>query len=202
MSPGSGPQTITAGGYLDMWLLPWIPISMAGWGSRHLPWGLLCSFLATFSSLLTHCPKAASWTPSQVSELHLTFCLGDLSGMPNLRQSMPENSPPRGGRGWDGWMASPTQWTWVWANSRRQWRTGKPCVLWSMASQGVGQALKTTTEAQESPGAAPSGPPHPHMRPRHSCSKRDLQAKQNKTKNLHNFLQAETKNLSRCRSAF
>ena len=34
----------------------------------------------------------------------------------------------RGGdnRGWDGWMASLTQWTWVWANSGRQWRTGKP----------------------------------------------------------------------------
>ena len=26
--------------------------------------------------------------------------------------------------GWDGWMASPTQWTWIWANSRRQWRKG------------------------------------------------------------------------------
>ena len=25
----------------------------------------------------------------------------------------------RGDRGWDGWMASPTQWTWVWASSRR-----------------------------------------------------------------------------------
>ena len=30
-----------------------------------------------------------------------------------------------GNRGWDGWMVSPTQWTWVWANSGRQWRTGK-----------------------------------------------------------------------------
>ena len=29
-------------------------------------------------------------------------------------------------RRWDGWMASLTQWTWVWANSGRQWRTGKP----------------------------------------------------------------------------
>ena len=27
------------------------------------------------------------------------------------------------GRGWDGWMASPTRWTWVWASSRRWWRT-------------------------------------------------------------------------------
>ena len=37
-----------------------------------------------------------------------------------------------GNRGWDGWMASPTQWMWVWANSGRWWRTGKPCVLQSM----------------------------------------------------------------------
>ena len=27
-------------------------------------------------------------------------------------------------RGWDGWMASPTQWTWVWVNSRSWWWTG------------------------------------------------------------------------------
>ena len=35
-------------------------------------------------------------------------------------------------RGWDGWMVSLTQWTWVWANSERWWRTGKPGVLQSM----------------------------------------------------------------------
>ena len=40
-------------------------------------------------------------------------------------------------RGWDGWMASPTQWTRVWANSRRWWRTGKPGMLHSMGSQRV-----------------------------------------------------------------
>ena len=38
-------------------------------------------------------------------------------------------------RGWDGWMASPTQWTWVLANSGRWWRTGKPCVQQSRGSQ-------------------------------------------------------------------
>ena len=32
-------------------------------------------------------------------------------------------------RGWDGWMASPTQWTWVWVNSRNWWWTGRPGVL-------------------------------------------------------------------------
>ena len=40
-------------------------------------------------------------------------------------------------RGWDGWMASPTQWTWVWINSRSWWWTGKPGVLQSMGSQRV-----------------------------------------------------------------
>ena len=35
----------------------------------------------------------------------------------------------RGDWGWDGWMASLTQWTWIWANYRRQWRTGKPEVF-------------------------------------------------------------------------
>ena len=40
-------------------------------------------------------------------------------------------------RGWDGWMASPTQWTWVWVNSG-SWRwTGRPGVLQSVGSQRV-----------------------------------------------------------------
>ena len=38
-------------------------------------------------------------------------------------------------REWDGWMASPTQWTWVWASSGSWWWTGKPGVLQSMGSQ-------------------------------------------------------------------
>ena len=33
-------------------------------------------------------------------------------------------------RGWDGWMVSPTQWTWVWVDSRSWWWTGRPGVLW------------------------------------------------------------------------
>ena len=35
-------------------------------------------------------------------------------------------------RRWDGWMASPIQWTWIWANSGNWWRTGKPGMLQSM----------------------------------------------------------------------
>ena len=40
-------------------------------------------------------------------------------------------------RGWDGWMASPTWWTWVWVNSGSWWWTGMPGVLQSMGSQRV-----------------------------------------------------------------
>ena len=32
-------------------------------------------------------------------------------------------------REWDGWLASPTQWTWIWAKSRKEWWAGKPGVL-------------------------------------------------------------------------
>ena len=48
-----------------------------------------------------------------------------------------------GNRSWDSWMASPTQRTWVWANSRRQWRTEKPGVLQSMGSQRVRHSFVT-----------------------------------------------------------
>ena len=40
-------------------------------------------------------------------------------------------------RGWDGWMVSPTQWTWVWVNSGSWWWTGKPLVLQFMGLQRV-----------------------------------------------------------------
>ena len=40
-------------------------------------------------------------------------------------------------RGWDGWMALLTRWTWVWVNSGSWWWTGRPGVLWFMGSQRV-----------------------------------------------------------------
>ena len=41
-------------------------------------------------------------------------------------------------RGWDGWMASPTQWTWVWVDSGSWWWTGRRGMLQSMGSQSIG----------------------------------------------------------------
>ena len=46
-------------------------------------------------------------------------------------------------RGWDGWMASPTRWTWVWVNSGRWWWTGRPGMLWFIGSQRVGHDWAT-----------------------------------------------------------
>ena len=48
-----------------------------------------------------------------------------------------------GSRGWDGWMASVTQWTQVWVNSGRDWRIGKPGMLQSMGLQRVRHDLVT-----------------------------------------------------------
>ena len=46
-------------------------------------------------------------------------------------------------RGWNGSMASPTQWTWVWVNSGSSWWTVRPGMLQSMASQSVGHDWAT-----------------------------------------------------------
>ena len=49
----------------------------------------------------------------------------------------------KGTTGWDGWMASPTQWTWVWVNSRGWWWTGRPGVLQFMGLQRAQNVLVT-----------------------------------------------------------
>ena len=68
-------------------------------------------------------------------------------------------------RGWDGWMASPTRWTWVWVNSGI-WRwTGRPGVLQFMGWQRVGRdwvtelnwvkKIKDLMEVRSPPGDLP-----------------------------------------------
>ena len=49
----------------------------------------------------------------------------------------------RDNRGWDGWMASATWRTWVWASSGNWWWTGKPGMLQSMGLQRVGRSWAT-----------------------------------------------------------
>ena len=64
------------------------------------------------------------------------------------KTSMLEKVEGRRRRGWQrmrGWMASPTQWTWVWVNSGSWWWTGRPGVLQFMESQSQ-TLLKDWTE--------------------------------------------------------
>ena len=60
-------------------------------------------------------------------------------------------------RGWNGWMASLTQWTWVWVNSGSWQWTGRPGVLQSMGSQSFGQTerLNWTEKGTENPVLLP-----------------------------------------------
>ena len=54
-------------------------------------------------------------------------------------------------RGWDGWMASLTRWTWVWVNSGSWWWTGRPGMLRFMGSQRVGYDWVIELNWTESP---------------------------------------------------
>ena len=72
-------------------------------------WSWNSNTLATLCEELTHWKSSWCWERLKVGE-------GD-------------------NRGWDGWMASPTQWTWVWASSGSWWWTAKPGVLRSLGLQ-------------------------------------------------------------------
>ena len=63
----------------------------------------------------------------RVDSLEKTLMLGKIEGKRR-----------RDNRGWDRWMASLTQWTWVWVDSGSWWWTGRPGVLQFMGSQRVG----------------------------------------------------------------
>ena len=63
----------------------------------------------------------------RVDQLEKTLMLGGIGGRSR-----------RDNRGWDGWMASLTRWTWVWVNSRSLWQTGRHGLLRFVGSQKVG----------------------------------------------------------------
>ena len=69
----------------------------------------------------------------RVDSLEKTLMLGGIGGQEEKGTT----------RGWDCWMASLTQWTWVWVNSGSWWWTGKPGTLQSMGSQKVGHDWAT-----------------------------------------------------------
>ena len=112
-----------------MWLWYWRRLLRVPWTARKSSWSTLkeispeysleglmlkveLEYLATWYEELTHWKRPWCWERLKVEE-------GD-------------------DRGWDGWMASPTWWTWVWVSSGSWLWTGKPDVLQSMGWQRVG----------------------------------------------------------------
>ena len=79
---------------------------------RHWCWGWSSNTLATGCKESTHWKRSWCWERLRAREGH--------------------------NRGQDGWMPSPTQWTWVWASSGRWWGTGKPGMLQSTGLQIIG----------------------------------------------------------------
>ena len=75
-------------------------------------WSWSSNTLATWCKELTHCERPWCWE--------------------RLKAGGEGDS-----RGWDDWMASQTQWTWVWASFRSWWWTGNPGMLQSMGLQRV-----------------------------------------------------------------
>ena len=86
-------------------------------------WSWNSSTLATWCEELTHLKRPWCWGRLRAGE-------GD-------------------DRGWDCWMASPTQWTWVWVNSGSWWWTGRPGMLQFMRSQRVGHDWVTELNRTE-----------------------------------------------------
>ena len=86
--------------------------SALGFLSREWYWSWNCSTLATSCEELTHWKRLSCWEGLGAGGE------GD-------------------DRGWDGWMASLAQWTWVWVNSGSWWWTWRPGTLWFMGSQRV-----------------------------------------------------------------
>ena len=83
---------------------------------------------SSMKCLLTHLSGTQN-TPINLSVVNWSFYLvpnQDLKNMYNYKKTEGDD------RGWDGWMASLTQWTWVWVNSGSWWWTGRPGVLQPM----------------------------------------------------------------------
>ena len=89
--------------------------------------------------------KSQKWLSNWTDWLMLSFSLFNVFIITKLLWCWErlKGGGERDNRGWDGWMASPVQWTWAWITSGCWWWTGKPGVLQSVGSQRVRQDRAT-----------------------------------------------------------
>ena len=110
-------------------LLDWKKINPKG----HQPW----IFIGRTDAKAIRWPKYWSFL-MRANSLEKTLMLGKIEGRRRREQQRT-----------DGWMASVTQWTWVWASSRRWWKTGMPGVLQSMKLQRARHDRATQQQQQQ-----------------------------------------------------
>ena len=100
-----------------------------------------------FSGDVVHSKSNLKHCASEVLSLKLQYFGHPMRRADSLEKTLMlgkiEDKRRRSGREWDGWIASPTQWTSVWTNSRRQWRTEEPGGLQSTGSRRVRRAWAT-----------------------------------------------------------
>ena len=123
---------------------PWRTFAFELWCWRRLlrvPWTARRSNQSILKEISPGCWK--DWCWSWNSNTLDTWC----EELTHLKRSWCWERLRAGGerddRGWDGWMTSPTQWTWVWVDSGSWWWTGRPGVLRFMRLQRVGQDWTT-----------------------------------------------------------
>ena len=98
----------------------WFKLSVFYW----LCLNCLCLLVKYFYFLISVCTLATSC--DELTQWKRPWCWERLGA-----------GGERNDRGWDGWMASPTWWAWVWVNSGSWWWTGRPGMLRFMGSQRV-----------------------------------------------------------------
>ena len=119
------------------WYLP--PLN-----KRQIHWFFTCNFLIDGEFLFQWISRFKNFSRPTMPGNMATWC----EGLTHLKRPWCWERLKAGGeggnRGWDGWMASPTQWTWVWVNSGSWWWwTGRPGMLQSIGLQRVGHDSAT-----------------------------------------------------------
>ena len=128
---------------------------------RRVHWLSISAFMVCFPRLDTP-TSPAPMAPEQVwPALHTPHASASYSLIPRIGPTLTSNTSTYinrscnrcreglgaggegDGRGWDGWMASPTWWAWVWVNFGSWWWTGRPGMLRFMGSQRVGHGWVT-----------------------------------------------------------
>ena len=133
------PMNYTVHGIFQARILEWVDFPFSRGSSQPRDWTQVSPAGRFFTSWATKEANTSTWIQTPKSWLNWSWELSLVS--PKKRPWCWERLRAGGegdDRGWDGWMASLTQWTWVWADSGSWWWTGSPGRLWFMGSQKVG----------------------------------------------------------------